>query len=92
MAAGFTEETAADAVIESLRTGERQEFILLWDVPGPYRRRRQRRVLVPEDFEEITDPEAAAKWGVPVPFRHADFDIVMQPGASIHNQDPAGVR
>lgn len=33
------------------------------------------------DFEEITDPEAAATWGVPVPFRHADFDIVLQPGS-----------
>jgi hydroxyquinol 1,2-dioxygenase len=33
-----------------------------------------------EDFAEITDPEIAAKWGVPVPFRHADFDIVLQPG------------
>jgi len=34
-----------------------------------------------ESFDEITDPEAGAKWGVPVPFRHAGFDIVMQPGA-----------
>jgi hydroxyquinol 1,2-dioxygenase len=34
-----------------------------------------------EDFEEITDPAAAAKWGVPAPFRHADFDIVLQPGS-----------
>ena len=32
-----------------------------------------------EDFQEVTDPEAAARWGVPVPFRHADFDIVLQP-------------
>jgi hydroxyquinol 1,2-dioxygenase len=34
-----------------------------------------------ENFDEITDPQTAAKWGVPAPFRHADFDIVMQPGA-----------
>jgi hydroxyquinol 1,2-dioxygenase len=34
-----------------------------------------------ESFDEITDPEAGAKWGVPVPFRHAGFDIVLQPGA-----------
>jgi hydroxyquinol 1,2-dioxygenase len=34
-----------------------------------------------EEFEEVTDAEAAAKWGVPVPFRHADFDIVLQPGS-----------
>jgi catechol 1,2-dioxygenase len=34
-----------------------------------------------ENFDEITDPEAGAKWGVPVPFRHAGFDIVLQPGA-----------
>jgi hydroxyquinol 1,2-dioxygenase len=34
-----------------------------------------------EEFREITDPEAAARWGVPVPFRHAAFDIVLQPGA-----------
>jgi len=33
------------------------------------------------DFTEVTDPEAAAKWDVPVPFRHADFRIVMQPVA-----------
>jgi hydroxyquinol 1,2-dioxygenase len=33
------------------------------------------------DFTEGSDPEAAAKWGVPVPFRHADFEIIMQPGS-----------
>jgi protocatechuate 3,4-dioxygenase beta subunit len=34
------------------------------------------------DFTEVTDPEAAAKWHVgKVPFRHADFEIVMQPGS-----------
>jgi catechol 1,2-dioxygenase len=32
------------------------------------------------DFEEVTDPALARKWNIPgVPFRHADFDIVMQP-------------
>jgi hydroxyquinol 1,2-dioxygenase len=31
------------------------------------------------DFEEVTDPAASQKWNVPVPFRHADFEIVMQP-------------
>jgi protocatechuate 3,4-dioxygenase beta subunit len=33
------------------------------------------------DFEEVTDPAAGEKWNVPVPFRHADFEIVMQPGS-----------
>jgi hydroxyquinol 1,2-dioxygenase len=34
------------------------------------------------DFTEVTGPEAAAKWHVgKVPFRHADFEIVMQPGS-----------
>jgi hydroxyquinol 1,2-dioxygenase len=32
------------------------------------------------DFGQEDDPALAAKWGVPVPFRHADFEIVMQPG------------
>ena len=32
------------------------------------------------DFEEVTDPELAAKWNVgTIPFRHADFEIIMQP-------------
>jgi hydroxyquinol 1,2-dioxygenase len=31
------------------------------------------------DFEEVADPAAASRWNVPVPFRHADFEIVMQP-------------
>jgi hydroxyquinol 1,2-dioxygenase len=31
------------------------------------------------DFKEVTDPAAGQKWSVPVPFRHADFEIVMQP-------------
>jgi hypothetical protein len=32
------------------------------------------------DFEEVTGPELAAKWHVgKVPFRHADFQIIMQP-------------
>jgi hydroxyquinol 1,2-dioxygenase len=34
------------------------------------------------NFTEVTDPEAAAKWRVgKVPFRHADVEIVMQPGS-----------
>jgi hydroxyquinol 1,2-dioxygenase len=33
------------------------------------------------DFTEVSDPEAAAKWNVTVPFRHADFEIIMQPGS-----------
>jgi len=33
------------------------------------------------DFTEVTDPAQAEKWHVPAPFRHADFDIVMQPAA-----------
>jgi len=33
------------------------------------------------DFEEVDDPALAEQWNVgKVPFRHADFDIVMQPG------------
>jgi hypothetical protein len=33
-------------------------------------------------FEEVNDPDAAAKWNVGrVPFRHADFEIVLQPGS-----------
>jgi hydroxyquinol 1,2-dioxygenase len=32
------------------------------------------------DFGQEDDPALAAKWGVPVPFRHADFEIVMQSG------------
>jgi catechol 1,2-dioxygenase len=35
------------------------------------------------DFDEVTDLALARKWRVSrVPFRHADFDIVMQPGSS----------
>ena len=33
------------------------------------------------DFNEVTDAELAAKWNVPAPFRHADFEIIMQPGS-----------
>ena len=34
------------------------------------------------DFEEVTDPAEADKWRVgKVPFRHADFDIIMQPAS-----------
>jgi hydroxyquinol 1,2-dioxygenase len=33
------------------------------------------------DFTEVTDRDQAARWNVPaVPFRHADFDIILQPG------------
>ncbi len=31
------------------------------------------------DFDEVTDKVLAEKWGVKVLFRHADFDIIMQP-------------
>lgn len=32
------------------------------------------------DFEEVTDPALAEEWKVgTVPFRHADFEIIMQP-------------
>ena len=34
------------------------------------------------DFKEDDDPALAAKWDVPVPFRHADFEIIMQPATS----------
>jgi protocatechuate 3,4-dioxygenase beta subunit len=33
------------------------------------------------DFEEVTGESLAEKWQVKAPFRHADFDVVMQPGA-----------
>ncbi len=33
------------------------------------------------DFAKVTDPDAAAKWNVAVPFRHGHFEIVMQPGS-----------
>jgi hydroxyquinol 1,2-dioxygenase len=34
------------------------------------------------DFEEVTDPALAEEWKVAVvPFRHADFEIIMQPGS-----------
>jgi hypothetical protein len=29
------------------------------------------------DFKEVTDPVLAARWQVPVPFRHANFEIVL---------------
>ena len=32
-------------------------------------------------FDEVTDEAQAETWGVKVPFRRADFDIVMQPGS-----------
>jgi hydroxyquinol 1,2-dioxygenase len=31
------------------------------------------------DFEEVDDPERAAAYGVEPPFRHADFQVVLQP-------------
>ena len=31
------------------------------------------------DFEEVDDAVLAEKWQAKVPFRHADFDIIMQP-------------
>ena len=40
------------------------------------------------DFEEVTDPALAEQWKVgKVPFRHADFEIVMQPAT---DSAPAG--
>jgi catechol 1,2-dioxygenase len=34
------------------------------------------------EFEEVTDPALAQRWRVgQVPFRHANFDIVLQPGS-----------
>jgi hydroxyquinol 1,2-dioxygenase len=33
------------------------------------------------DFVPVDDPAEGNKWDVPVPFRHADFEIIMQPGA-----------
>jgi protocatechuate 3,4-dioxygenase beta subunit len=34
------------------------------------------------DFDLVEDPERARRWDVPVPFRHADFEVIMQPAAS----------
>ncbi|HEV3382334.1 MAG TPA: dioxygenase [Trebonia sp.] len=31
------------------------------------------------DFARVDDPALARQWGVPAPFRHADFTITMQP-------------
>jgi len=31
------------------------------------------------DFVQEDDPALAVTWGVPAPFRHADFEVVMQP-------------
>jgi len=34
------------------------------------------------DFEEVTDEAQAKQWNVAkTPFRHADFEIIMQPGS-----------
>jgi hydroxyquinol 1,2-dioxygenase len=34
------------------------------------------------DFNEVTDPALAAKWHTAAPFRHANFEIVLQPNPS----------
>ncbi|HSZ39470.1 MAG TPA: intradiol ring-cleavage dioxygenase [Trebonia sp.] len=31
------------------------------------------------DFAQVDDPALAERWGVPAPFRHADFTITLQP-------------
>jgi catechol 1,2-dioxygenase len=31
------------------------------------------------DFSEVDDPAEAARYGVEVPFRHADFEVVLEP-------------
>ena len=31
------------------------------------------------DFTEVDDPGQAAAYGVEAPFRHAQFDVVLQP-------------
>jgi catechol 1,2-dioxygenase len=33
------------------------------------------------DFAQVDDPALAERWGMPVPFRHADFTITLQPEA-----------
>jgi hydroxyquinol 1,2-dioxygenase len=33
------------------------------------------------DFAEEDDPALARQWNVPVPFRHADFEVTMQPAS-----------
>lgn len=33
------------------------------------------------DFKEVNDEAEAKRWGMKGPFRHADFDIVMQAGS-----------
>jgi hydroxyquinol 1,2-dioxygenase len=33
------------------------------------------------DFAEEDDPALARQWDVPVPFRHADFEFIMQPAS-----------
>jgi hydroxyquinol 1,2-dioxygenase len=34
------------------------------------------------DFTMVDDPDGAARYGLPTPFRHAHFDIVLEPAAS----------
>jgi hypothetical protein len=31
------------------------------------------------DFAKKDDPALAQQWGIPIPFRHADTEIVVQP-------------
>jgi hypothetical protein len=31
------------------------------------------------DFTEVDDPAEAARYGVEVPFRHAHFEVVLEP-------------
>jgi hypothetical protein len=31
------------------------------------------------DFDEVDDPDQAAAYGVQAPFRHARFEVVLQP-------------
>lgn len=33
------------------------------------------------DFAPVSDPALAGKWGMSVPFRHADFTVTMQPAS-----------
>src|ERR1700761_2544325 len=42
------------------------------------------------DFTEVTDADTGTKWGMRVPFRHADFDVVMQPEAGAAGRSAAG--
>jgi catechol 1,2-dioxygenase len=70
MATDFTEETAADAVIDSFAgtPDERLREILTSLVQHLH------------GFVRVEDPAEAARYGAGRPFRHADFEIVLQPG------------